>query len=244
MQSAAATHSPFWSEQPADPFSTLPGRVLTRPELAEFATAVASQRSLWQRHVLHDALYRHSVQLYRDLHVDIWLLCWTNQQETGFHDHDISSGAVRVVEGNLVEDRFELGGSGLTEISTTRPTGSLFDFGSSHIHRVRHPEGEPPAISIHAYSPPLWRMGYYDTDPFGALRRTSVSYAEELAPAPATIAALGPGRTTRDRNARAASLEALERMLQSLGYPPEWAVALERREYARGRVWRAAPERS
>lgn len=191
MQSAAATHSRF-SPEPVTPFDALPGRVLDRPELARLARAVASDRRLWQRHVLHHADHRHSVQLHRDLHVDVWLLCWTNQQETGFHDHDISSGAVRVVEGDLVEDRLELGEHGLSEISTRRPRGAAFDFGSSRIHRVRHPEGESPAISIHAYSPPLWRMGYYDIDPFGEFRRTSVSYAEELASAP--VAALPPGR--------------------------------------------------
>jgi hypothetical protein len=29
------------------------------------------------------------------------------------------------------------------------------------------------------YSPALWRMGYYDVDENGLLRRTSISYAEE-----------------------------------------------------------------
>ena len=42
---------------------------------------------------------------------DIWLICWTNQQDTGFHDHDLSAGAVHIVEGELVEDRFEFKGS-------------------------------------------------------------------------------------------------------------------------------------
>jgi hypothetical protein len=39
-----------------------------------------------------------------------------------------------------------------------------------------------PAVSIHAYSPPLWRMGTYATGADGTLRRRSVSYAEELRP--------------------------------------------------------------
>ena len=38
------------------------------------------------------------------------------------------------------------------------------------------------AVSIHAYSPPLWRMGTYEVEPDGTLRRRSVSYAEELRP--------------------------------------------------------------
>jgi hypothetical protein len=35
---------------------------------------------------------------------------------------------------------------------------------------------------VHAYSPPLWRMGQYTLGPGGLLRRRSVSYADELRP--------------------------------------------------------------
>ena len=37
-------------------------------------------------------------------------------------------------------------------------------------------------VSIHAYSPPLWRLGQYAIDDDGALLRVSVSYADELRP--------------------------------------------------------------
>jgi hypothetical protein len=47
-------------------------------------------------------------------------------------------------------------------------------------------DSETPAVSIHAYSPPLWRMGSYAVGPDGTLRRQSVSYAEELRPAEVT----------------------------------------------------------
>ena len=42
--------------------------------------------------------------------------------------------------------------------------------------------GAEPAVTLHAYSPPLWRMGAYEIAPTGELRRHSVSYAEELRP--------------------------------------------------------------
>ena len=38
------------------------------------------------------------------------------------------------------------------------------------------------SVSVHAYSPPLWRMGQYAVTGTGLLRRMSVSYAEELRP--------------------------------------------------------------
>jgi hypothetical protein len=37
-------------------------------------------------------------------------------------------------------------------------------------------------VSVHAYSPPLWRMGQYAVSRSGVLRRQSVSYADELRP--------------------------------------------------------------
>jgi hypothetical protein len=46
---------------------------------------------------------------------------------------------------------------------------------------VSHAGGEP-AVTIHAYSPPLWRMGAYEVLASGVLRRWSLSYAEELRP--------------------------------------------------------------
>jgi hypothetical protein len=38
------------------------------------------------------------------------------------------------------------------------------------------------AVTIHAYSPPPWRMGAYVVEPSGELRRHLVSYIEELRP--------------------------------------------------------------
>jgi hypothetical protein len=37
-------------------------------------------------------------------------------------------------------------------------------------------------VTVHAYSPPLWRMGAYEVADSGELRRWSLSYAEELRP--------------------------------------------------------------
>jgi len=107
------------------------------------------------------------------------MICWLDDQKTGYHDHDLSSGAVYVYEGTLVEDRFDFGGDGLAHASRERPAGEVFEFDAAYIHGVRH-AGGPPATSLHCYSPPLWRMGYYDADQYGSLCRTSMSYLEEV----------------------------------------------------------------
>ena len=101
-----------------------------------------------------------------------------DDHDTGYHDHDLSAGAVAVARGAVREERLVLGGA---PAARTAAAGESFTFGPADIHRVSHAGGEP-AITVHAYSPPLWRMGAYEVLPTGELRRWSLSYAEELRP--------------------------------------------------------------
>ena len=155
----------------------LPQRTLSKGELRVLAASVAARPELWESHVAYDAETRHYVSLHRDAHVDLWVLCWTPGNDTGWHDHDISSGAVAVVRGTLVEHNLAVRGASLT---TDVPAGQVFGFGPDHIHRLTGKD--PHSVSIHAYSPPLWRMGQYAVSSTGVLRRSSVSYADELRP--------------------------------------------------------------
>jgi hypothetical protein len=155
------------------------GRDLDVPELERLVAAVAAESSLWSRHVRHEPDDRIYVQLHRDPQVDIWLICWDAEQETGLHDHDRSSGAVSVVDGTLLEDYFAARDGSLALETTAHGAGSVFSFDATHIHDVRH-DGGPPATSIHAYSPALWRMGHYAVGPRG-LGRVSLTYVDEVA---------------------------------------------------------------
>lgn len=156
------------------------GENLTRGQLAELARAIGASPNVWRPFVRHDPERRVWHQLYRDPNLDVWLICWLFSQDTGYHDHDVSSGAVHVVEGTLLEDYFYRTDDGWVEVRTReRPAGSVWDFDSASIHGLRHAEG-PPVSSIHCYSPALWRMGYYQPGPLG-LRREPITYADEVA---------------------------------------------------------------
>jgi len=158
-----------------------PRRDYDRGELRELVASIAADPARWRSLVRHDTGERHFEQLWRDDHVDVWVISWANGNDTGFHDHDVSHGAVAVVEGELIEERLVLGGA---PRRLQHRAGGVFDFDASHVHRMRQ-DSNTPAVSIHAYSPPLWRMGSYAVAPDGTLRRHSVSYAEELRPAEA-----------------------------------------------------------
>jgi predicted metal-dependent enzyme (double-stranded beta helix superfamily) len=160
------------------PPDLLPERDLTEAELCVLVQDLAAHPERWARRVEHDPDQRRYALLRRDDHVAVWLICWMDDHDTGFHDHDVSAGAVAVVSGAVREERLVLGGGTVDRVSRA---GEAFSFAASDIHRVRH-AGTEPAVTIHAYSPPLWRMGAYEVSPAGELRRHAVSYAEELRP--------------------------------------------------------------
>ena len=156
----------------------LRGRLLSQLELGGVASGVAAHSHLWAELVRHDPEERVFEELLTDEHLSVWLICWMEGHDTGFHDHDGSAGSVSVVRGRLREERLRIGGP---PSSVELATGESFAFGATDIHRVTH-VGREPSVSVHAYSPPLLGMGSYVVEPTGALRRHALRAHEELRP--------------------------------------------------------------
>ena len=164
------------------PFSVVPrpqGRDLSDSELEVFVRELADRPELWIDRVRHDASQRVYEELLSDQHLTAWLICWMDDHDTGFHDHDLSAGAVAVVGGRIREERLAIGGP---PRSRSFAAGQAFSFSSSDIHRVRHGGGDP-AVTLHVYSPPLARMGAYEIDHDGVLARRTMPSSQELRPA-------------------------------------------------------------
>ena len=173
-----ARHARRLSTVPAQfELDQLPGRDLDQLELLALTATIAADPVRWEPHVAFSDDQRHYVSLHRDAHVDIWVICWTPANDTGWHDHDVSSGAVVVVQGTLTEHNLAVG---VPSVETEVRAGTGYSFGPEHIHRLTGRDAG--SVSIHAYSPPLWRMGQYAVTEDGVLKRRSVSYADELRP--------------------------------------------------------------
>ena len=153
----------------------LPARDLDRDELRTLVCDLAEQGD-WRALVHRDPVQRRYEQLLRTDHVDVWVLSWMHLHDTGYHDHDRSSGAVRVVAGEVVEERLTIGGTPRRAVFSE---GDAFTFDETHVHRI-HNETHELAVSIHAYSPPLEVLGAYVIEADGTLRREIQDGTEEL----------------------------------------------------------------
>jgi quercetin dioxygenase-like cupin family protein len=103
---------------------------------------------------------RWYVRLEHNEHYEVWLLGWNGTQNTEFHDHGGSSGAVTVVAGEVCEARLRHGGS---VIRRSLKPGATFSFGPSAIHDVQN-AGNGPSLTVHVYSPPLTTQTYFEPD--------------------------------------------------------------------------------
>jgi mannose-6-phosphate isomerase-like protein (cupin superfamily) len=132
---------------------------LSPTQLARLVRATAAAREQWQAVLRFTPQRRwfHRLTLTDDY--ETWLLTWLPGQRTGFHDHGGASGAFAVAQGDLRETLASPGSTRLRH--RTARSGAVLSFGGQHVHEVRN-AGHVPAVSVHAYSPPLSAMRRYE----------------------------------------------------------------------------------
>jgi predicted metal-dependent enzyme (double-stranded beta helix superfamily) len=143
---------------------------LSPARLGQIVREIAAAEQSW-RPIVHFSAER---RWYRRLVLaddhEIWLLSWLPGQHTGFHDHGEARGAFAVAQGELRETLARPGRNRVR--NRCAPAGSVTTFGARHLHNVSNATAVP-AISVHAYSPPLTAMRRYEMTAAGlTLART------------------------------------------------------------------------
>lgn len=104
--------------------------------------------------------------------LDVWLISWVSGHTTELHDHAGSLGALTVLAGSLHEYRWD--GDRLR--GRLLESGDQAGFPLGWVHDVV--SAEDAAISVHAYSPPLTAMSFYEVTDRLTLRRTRTELTE------------------------------------------------------------------
>jgi len=147
---------------------------LGQARLRQIVGAVAAQPDSW------DGLVRFGAgqRWYRRLELaddhEVWLLSWLPGQGTGFHDHGPAAGAFAVAQGRVREQTVPAGHGQARQ--RTVASGGIRSFGPRYVHDVANAFAEP-AITVHAYSPPLTAMRRYELTDSG-LVHTATEHAE------------------------------------------------------------------
>jgi hypothetical protein len=125
---------------------------------------------------------RWFTRLHSDDELDVWLISWVPGEATELHDHSGSLGALTLLSGALHETRWA--GDRLRRRRLTAGDQAAFPLGWVHdvtwapsadarSGSVPAPAAvATPTLSVHAYSPPLTAMSYYEVTERNTLRRT------------------------------------------------------------------------
>jgi Cysteine dioxygenase type I len=138
---------------------------------------------------------RWFVRLYGDDEVDIWLISWVPGHRTELHDHGGSLGALTLLSGSLDEFRwdgtrlrlrrleagdqagFPLGWVHDVVWAPPRPAPSATPSYAPRTTLPSAPQG--PTLTVHAYSPPLTVMSYYEVTGQQTLRRRRTELTDQ-----------------------------------------------------------------
>ena len=111
-------------------------------------------------------------RLRSDDEIDVWLISWAPGHATELHDHGGSLGALTVLTGSLYESRWA--GDRLLHRRLDARDRAAFPLG--WVHDVTWAPSRPAdtgasTLSVHAYSPPLSAMSYYEVTERQTVRR-------------------------------------------------------------------------
>jgi hypothetical protein len=133
---------------------------------------------------------RWFTRVYGDDELDIWLISWVPGHATELHDHGGSLGALTMLSGSLNELRWD--GRGLRRRRLDAGDQAGFPLGWVHDvvwapRPVPTPIAGPaatatpvrPTLSVHAYSPPLTAMSYYEITDRNTLRRQRTELTDQ-----------------------------------------------------------------
>jgi Cysteine dioxygenase type I len=136
---------------------------------------------------------RWFTRIHGDDELDVWLISWVPGHHTELHDHCGSLGALTVVSGSLNEFRWD--GTGLrcrrldAGDQAGFPLGWVHDVvwaprlvtvsGPRNVGAAPPEHAVKPSLSVHAYSPPLTAMSYYEVTNRNTLRRQRTELTDQ-----------------------------------------------------------------
>jgi len=135
----------------------VPARPLDIDELITVVRLTAEHVGRWRFPLRFPIASRWRTRLGGHDNLDVWLQTWPTGEATQLHDHGNSAAAYTVIAGSLLEVRVRRPGQ---QIRSVVQVGESVWVPPRVVHDVTNIR-RTPAVSIHAYSPPLQEMTFY-----------------------------------------------------------------------------------
>lgn len=100
------------------------------------------------------------VPIFQDQNYEMRLLCWDGNMTSELHDHPEEGCILKVLAGNLIEERFSYEPMTLTKETPLAKGMVSYIHGKKGIHRIINPHPQR-AVSLHCYAPAGYQPKFY-----------------------------------------------------------------------------------
>ena len=114
----------------------------------------------WISHteVSNDSYYKTNV--FTNEFIDIFIINWNSNQKSFIHDHPSAGCLMKVLTGSLIENLYQNDRLQLIQTNHLNMGNISYREGSVILHNIEN-RTSTPAVSIHIYSPPNYKINYY-----------------------------------------------------------------------------------
>jgi predicted metal-dependent enzyme (double-stranded beta helix superfamily) len=131
--------------------------------LKELSHIISSYNgSDWRSHIKYNDTYSKTCAYANDF-IEIIIITWSQNICSKIHDHPENGCLLRIMEGGLIEDVYIMD-NGVSKFmdSTKLSTNQIsYKIGNEYLHKISNVTNKP-CISLHIYSPPNYKIKYYD----------------------------------------------------------------------------------
>jgi cysteine dioxygenase len=93
--------------------------------------------------------------------LEIFIICWNNNQISGIHDHPSNGCILKVLQGELEEHYYNNVNNNveLINVNLCKENSIGYQEGKNGLHRIKNNDNK--TISLHIYSPPNYKLSFY-----------------------------------------------------------------------------------
>lgn len=126
-----------------------------------FATYIGHD---WKKYIVDDKNIPYSKKCaFQNEYIEIIIISWGKNKHSKIHDHPSGGCLLKIMEGCLVENVYILNNNFIefSKVNHLQLDQISYQVGTHYLHSISN-ENDTITVSIHIYSPPNYKIKYYE----------------------------------------------------------------------------------
>ncbi len=140
-------------------FLTISEKVKNNNKLEELDDLLKSYNGKdWEDYVKFSDIKYTRNNVFSDDNIEMIVICWNNNQQSGIHDHPNNGCLMKVLQGEITEECYN-NKLELIKINNNKVNDIGYQEGKNGIHNIINSNNK--SISLHIYSPPNYKSNFF-----------------------------------------------------------------------------------